>query len=405
MATEIVMPKLGLTMTEGTIDRWLVAEGDQVTAGQPILEISSEKLTSEVETPAAGTILKLMYDAGETIPCKQPVALVGDPSEAVNDEPVAQSEMAPVSSPTPTKVDTVAESTFATFEPAKQTHGRILITPVARRMAAEKGYRIEDIPGTGGNGRITRRDVERFVPVQASTSPAPVVAPANHLTGMRKTIAQRMMTSLHNSAQLSLHRKADVTDLMVMRQALKAQVDQPLDNGEISLTALITRAVVKALQDHPAVNAWFFEGDYQIQDQINIGIATALSDGLVVPVVQNADQLSLGQLGRTIKKLAGEARKGTLDPSLYTGSTFSITTLGAQGVECFTPILNPPEIAILGVGALQKQLALNDEGEVVERTELPLSLTFDHQVLDGAPAAEFLGTVVDYLQSPYTLLL
>ncbi|WP_304249293.1 dihydrolipoamide acetyltransferase family protein [Limosilactobacillus gastricus] len=401
MATEIVMPKLGLTMTEGTIDHWLVAVGDQVTAGQPILEISSEKLTSEVESPEAGTVLKLLYADGDTVPCKQAVAIIGDASETVDESSTASPAQAPVTESQPVAVNDVS-----TIEPTKpRSTGRILITPVARRLAAEKGYRIEDIPGTGGNGRITRRDVEGFVPVKEA-APSVESEPARaNLTGMRKTIAQRMMNSLHNSAQLTLHRKADVTGLMAMRQELKSKVEQPLDNGEISLTALITQAVIKALQEHPAVNAWFFEGDYQVQSQINIGIATALSDGLVVPVVQNADQLSLGQLGRTIKKLAGEARKGTLDSSLYAGSTFSITTLGAQGVEYFTPILNPPEIGILGVGALQKNLALGDDGEVIERTELPLSLTFDHQVLDGAPAAEFLGTVVDYLQSPYSLLL
>ena len=185
---------------------------------------------------------------------------------------------------------------------------------------------------------------------------------------------------------------------------MKDKVASPLENGEISITTLLTKAVAKALKDHPQLNAWYFNGQYQEVEDIHIGIATALSDGLVVPVIRHVDKLTLADLGLAIKTEANQARKGTLDPALYSGSTFSITNLGGAGIEYFTPILNTPEVAILGVGALQTSLALDSQGQVYEQKFLPLSLTFDHQVVDGQPAAEFLDSLADKLESPYDLV-
>lgn len=413
MATEIVMPKLGLTMSEGLINKWIVKEGDTVAAGDPVLEISSEKLTSEVEAPAAGVILKIVRGEGETVPCKQVIAWVGQEGEAVPDaestepEPDLTAEGSSTSS-------TAAEATEAAPAAAavKYEGGRIFITPLARKIAEEKGLDISYIKGTGGNGRITRRDVEAFNPASvpaakpvAVRAAAPVSAAYGAgLTGMRKVIAERMMNSLQTSAQLTIHRKADVTSLLVFRKDIQSKVKEPLENGEIGITTLLTKAVTKALRDHPEANAWYADGQYQVQSEIHIGIATALSDGLVVPVIRNADKRTLSDLGRSIKEQAAQARKGTLDASLYSGSTFSITSLGGQGVEYFTPILNTPEVAILGVGTIQKALALDEEGQIVEKQYLPLSLSIDHQVLDGAPAAEFLGTIVSYLEDAYSLI-
>ena len=178
----------------------------------------------------------------------------------------------------------------------------------------------------------------------------------------------------------------------------------PLENGELGITTLLTKAVTKALRDFPTLNAWYGGGIHQIHERIHIGMATALDDGLVVPVIQDADRMTLADLGQSIKTLANQARKGTLASDLYSGSTFSITNLGGPGVEYFTPILNSPEVAILGVGATQQALAFNEEGEVVQKDYLPLSLSFDHQVIDGLPAAEFLARVVSYLEDPYLLI-
>ncbi|WP_024785591.1 dihydrolipoamide acetyltransferase family protein [Streptococcus mutans] len=416
MATEIVMPKLGLTMTEGLINQWLVKEGDTVAAGDPVLEISSEKLTSEVEAPEAGVILKIVKGEGETVPCKQIIAWIGQEGEVVpdaaGDAPEVDTEAeSEVASAGQTVVPEESRTVSAAPVAEKHEDGRIFITPLARKIAKEKGLDITYIKGTGGNGRITRRDVEAFNPASIPTA-EPVTAlsaPTNvnygvGLTGMRKVIAERMMSSIHSSAQLTLHRKADVTPLMAFRQDIKTKVNAPLENGEIGITTLLTKAVTKALKDYPEANVWYAGGQYEEKEDIHIGMATALSDGLVVPVIRHADKLTLSDLGRTIKEEAEQARKGTLDPSLYSGSTFSITNLGAQGIEYFTPILNAPEVAILGVGAIQKALTLDGNGQVAEKQFLPLSLTFDHQVLDGAPAAEFLGAVISYLEDAYSLV-
>lgn len=224
------------------------------------------------------------------------------------------------------------------------------------------------------------------------------------LAGLRKTIAQRMMRSVQTTAQVTNHRKVDITELMKFRDEIKSKVKDPLVHNELSINTLLTKAVVLALKDTPDMNAWYHNGEYIRVEEVHIGMATAVEDGLVVPVIQNAHLMSLSQLGAAIKKVTTEARQGTLDGSLYSGSTFTITNLGGYEIEYFTPILNTPEVGILGVGAIQKELALED-GEVVEKLKLPLSLTYDHQIIDGAPAAEFLGKIADYLQDPYRLLL
>lgn len=409
MAIEIVMPKLGLTMTEGQIDQWLVKKGDSVSSGQAIVEISSEKLTGTVEAPSEGIILDIVHDVGETVPCKQVIAWLGQPGEKF--EP---SERNNVESTTETveKESSQTNDSESNMDSVTRDKDRIFITPLARKIAKERGIDFQTIKGSGGNGRITRRDVENYVPVvevtpimeqTVSRGSNPTDFGAG-LTGMRKTIANRMMNSLAQSAQVTLHRKADISRLMAFREEAKMNSKWPLETGAISLTTLVVKAVAKALKKHPEVNAWYGAGQYQMVEQVNIGIATALSDGLVVPVIEGVDKLSLSYLGAAIKDSTTAARKGTLETSAYSGSTFTITNLGGQGVEYFTPILNSPEVAILGLGALQTGYFLTKDGQVVEKKELPLSLTFDHQVLDGLPAAEFLATLTEILEDPYQLV-
>ena len=409
MATKIVMPKLGLTMTEGQIDQWLVKKGDTVSSGESIVEISSEKLTGTVEAPSSGIILDIVHEVGETVPCKQVIAWLGNQGDEVT-----QTESRTDNSNLKTAEESISKAGVEATEISAPLHqkGKIFITPLARKIAKERNLDYSVIKGTGGNGRITRRDVENYVPVVETSqviekAPAHTPSDAHYgdgLTGMRKIIATRMMNSLNQSAQVTLHRKANITQLIAFRNEVKTNTKWPLDSGEISLTTLVTKAVAKALSRHPEVNAWYGAGQYQLVDQINIGIATALSDGLVVPVIKNVDSLSLSYLGASIREVTAAARKGILEASVYTGSTFTITNLGGQGIEYFTPILNSPEVAILGVGALQTSYSLGQEHQITENKELPLSLTFDHQVLDGLPAAEFLATVIQILEDPYQLI-
>ncbi|SFD42791.1 pyruvate dehydrogenase E2 component (dihydrolipoamide acetyltransferase) [Lentibacillus persicus] len=415
MATEIVMPKLGLTMTEGTVEKLLVNEGDKVEAGDPVIEISSEKLTSEVEAPASGTIIEFTAQEGDVIPYKEVMAYVGEEGEVVD-----KSTSAPSAEPSPEEEETTENNKpepKQESKPADQEAGktdqseRIFITPLARKMAKEQGIDIRDVNGTGGNGRITRLDINRYTPsAKTSAKEVPASAASSEmeygagLTGMRKTIAQRMMRSVQTTAQVTNQRKIDVTRLMEFRNEIKEKVDFPLDNGELSVNTLLTKAVVLSLLDMPSMNGWYYDGEYTTFDEVHIGMATAIDDGLVVPVIKDAHNMSLSRLGSSIKEVVSQTRKGTLDGSLYSGSTFTITNLGGADIEYFTPILNTPEVGILGVGAIQKELDLDEQGTVIQKQKLPLSLSFDHQVIDGAPAAEFLQKIAGYLQNPYRIL-
>lgn len=407
MATEIVMPKLGLTMTEGTVEKWLVNEGDQVEQGDPIVEISSEKLTSEVESPEAGTIIKIIAQEGDVIPSREVMAYVGIAGETVD---AAGGKPVEKTADTTEAVDVSKVVTETSGQPKRLDGERIFITPIARKMAEERGIDIRDVNGTGGNGRITRLDIERYEPSEKPVAAKTLqrVAEVEYgagLKGMRKTIAERMMRSVQTTAQVTNHRKVDVTELMNFRKEIKEKVNQPLDNGELSVNTLLMKAVILSLIDIPEMNAWYFNGEHVQVGEIHIGIATAIDEGLVVPVIKDANQMSLSQLGPAIRKVTSEARQGTLDGSLYSGSTFSISNLGGYEIEYFTPVINTPEVGILGVGAIQKTIELDDNGDVVQKLKLPLSLTYDHQIIDGAPAAEFLSKIASYLQDPYRLLI
>lgn len=394
MATAILMPKLGLTMTEGTVDAWYKQAGDSVEKGEVIATISSEKLTHDVEAPEAGVLQIVTAEEQEQV-CKEPIGYVGAAGEevasaAVPEEPVISNEA-------------TAEAPIEVKAPVRQQGTRIFITPIARKIAAERGYDYTQIPGTGGNGRITRRDVESYVPV-AETAPVKAISNTGEgLTGMRKVIAKRMHASLHDTAQVTLHRKANISSLMKFREKMKKKLG---DEGKASLgiNVLLTRAVVLALKDHPEMNASYANGEHTKHEAIHIGMAVAVDAGLIVPVMRDATNQSLSQLADSLQNVATGARNNTLSSDLLSGSTFTISNLGHAGVEYFTPILNTPEIGILGVGALSTKLVFTKKGKVKEQQELPLSLTFDHQVVDGAPAGEFLQTICQYLENPYRLV-
>jgi pyruvate dehydrogenase E2 component (dihydrolipoamide acetyltransferase) len=402
-------------MTEGTIENLMVKEGDEVSVGDVVAEISSEKLTSEVEANADGTIIKLVAKEGDTVACKAPMAYIGEPGEDVGDDRAPASEESTETLP---DSDQKEDDPLPTGKPAQQTTNtnagtggdRIFITPLARKMAEARGIDIQEVNGTGGNGRITKLDIERFVPEEkpAAKTEATQASDAEYgagLEGMRKTIAERMMRSAHSTASVTNQRKVDITKLMEFRSEMKERTNGTVDKSALSINTLLTRAVVLALKDMPEINAWYYNGEHIINEDIHIGMATDIGDGLVVPVIKNADHMTVSKLGESIKEVATKARQGTLEGDLYSGSTFSITNLGGAGIEYFTPIINTPEVAILGVGAMQSELAFDEDKNVVEKQMLPLSMTYDHQLIDGAPAAEFMQLVADYLEQPYRLIL
>lgn len=397
-------------MTEGTVFEWLKHEGDAVKKGETVATINSEKLTADVDAPADGILIKIVVKEGEDAKCKAPIGYLGKEGEkAGEDAEPAEKETVPAEETAPKKpVEEKSKSKKNETESAPAANGRIFITPLARKIAAEKGIDYSEISGTGGNNRITRRDVENYAANQPKTEKTPQTnssTAGQGLAGMRKVIAQKMMGSLQNTAQVTLHAKADITALMAFRKDLKQKVARPLTNGQLSITTLVTRAAILALKETPDMNAWYQGGEFKKVDEINIGMAVAVSNGLVVPVVKNAQALTLTDLSGQLNKVIEGARQGTLAGDLYAGSTFTISNLGKSGIEYFTPIINSPEIGILGVGTLLKELQLDDTGKVIQTDKLPLSLTFDHQIIDGSPAADFLAKLISYLEDPYTLII
>lgn len=414
MAVEIIMPKLGMAMKEGTISLWRKQVGEVVKKGEPILEVSSEKIEIEVESPGDGILLDIAVQEGVPVPVATVLGMIGQAGEKVGEMAKAREEAAATAAAPklePTSAPSSEKSGMLTAPVNKQ----IKASPVAKKIAEENGLDLATVTGTGPQGRITKEDVEKALerlhqpqpqgtaqPIQPS---APMVEEVHRtaVTGIRKVIAARMKDSLQQSAQLTMNMKVDVTDLFSLQSQAIAHVQMQYEM-KLTLTDFIARAVTMALQEHKQMNSAWVEDEIHRFPDVHLGIAVALEKGLVVPVVRSANRLSFIELAKSIKEVSTRARSAQLDPAEMTGSTFTITNLGAYGVEHFTPVLNPPEAGILGVGAAEDHPVWNNEGWE-RRRMLPLSLTFDHRVLDGAPAALFLQTVKKYLEQPYLLLL
>ncbi|MBI4514901.1 MAG: 2-oxo acid dehydrogenase subunit E2 [Deltaproteobacteria bacterium] len=380
MPIEVVMPKFGLTMQEGTIQQWFKAEGESIAAGQPLFEVETEKVLYQVEAPASGVVAKLLYPAEATAPCARVVAVIAQPGE----DPLAIA--ANYASATPAPIVPAPSARGTASAPPAAPNRTPAATPVARKLAKEHGLDLAAIQGSGPGGRITREDVEAAI-----SAPRSAAAAAQPLKGMRKNIAERMLKSLHSSAQLTITTEADVTAMVRRHAELKAQF-------ALTYTDLIIEAVAGALRSHPRLGVTVAGDAIQSHTDINIGIAVALDDGLIAPVIRKADQKSLPQIAEQTRLLAGKARAGTLGVEEVSGGTFTITNLGMYGVDAFTPIINQPQVAILGVGRVVEKPAVFD-GQIAIRSLLTLSLTFDHRIVDGAPAAAFLRAVVERLSN------
>ncbi|WP_163853277.1 dihydrolipoamide acetyltransferase family protein [Paenibacillus elgii] len=421
MAVEVVMPKLGMAMKEGSVSLWHKKEGDPVTKGDIIANIGSEKIETDLEAPADGVLLKIVVPEGEGVPPGTVIGYIGQPGEQVG----AAAAGTAAGEAAPSVV--VPDASPAGGQPASAeapAHGRdIKISPVARKMAEAAGLDIAKLTGTGPQGRITKEDVEHAI-VNAASAPASseetaassaginaTAAPSGFtehteqipVTGIRKVIAARMHDSLQQSAQLTLTLRADVTDLLALQRQM-SETAQRQHEVKLTVTDFIARAVVLSLKRHKQMNSAYIDDRIHVFDHVHLGIAVALDKGLVVPVIRHADQYSVLDLSRQIKALAQQARNGQLGSDALQGSTFTITNLGAYGIDYFTPILNTPEAGILGVGSVAEMPVYKGD-DLQRRSLLPLSLTFDHRVLDGAPAAEFLRAVKDALEDPYRLVL
>ena len=421
MAHEVLMPQLGLTMEEGTVSQWIKHEGDEVKVGDVILEITTDKLTNEVASEFEGVLLKIVAQEGEDIPVKGLLAYIGQPGEAVGGAAPAAAPAAPAA----VEAAPVAAPAAAPAPVAAANGARIRISPLARKTAAKLGVDYTNIVGTGTSGRIRQADILAAAEAQknapapvAEAAPAPAAAPAAKpaaksaglelmegdtvvkLAGMRKVVSERMWASHNEIPPVTQNIKVDVTELMKFRKMLLAETGK-----KYSVNDLVLKATAKCLRAHPEMLV-SMDGNQIIQRaHVNLGMAVALDAGLIVPVIRDADKMGLDQLAATAKDLATRAKENKLGADEYKGSTFSVSNLGMFGIETFTPIINQPDAAILGVCAIQDELALDDEGNVTKKQVMRLSVTLDHRLLDGAVVAKFQMDLRDLLQNPMSILL
>lgn len=409
MAFEIKMPQLGLTMEEGTVAQWLKQEGDTVAKGDVLLEITTDKLTSEIESEADGVLLKIVAKEGEDVPVKGLLGYIGEAGETVGDAAPAAAPAA--AAPAPAEVPVAAP---APAPAAKADGSRIRISPLARKTAAKLGVDYQNLAGSGPSGRIVQKDILAAAEA-AKQQPAPVAeAPAAKsgelelmdgdevvkLAGMRKVVAERMAKSAREIPTVTQNVKIDVTKLVAFRKQINETSGQ-----KFSMNDFILKAVANALRANPHILVSIDGNQIIKRAHVNLGMAVALDDGLIVPVIRDADKLSLSQISATAKDLAVRARENKLAMDEYKGSTFTISNLGMFGVETFDPIINQPDAGILGVCAVQDELDMDDEGKIFKKQVMRISFTFDHRLIDGAVAAKFELAIKELLEDPMRILL
>ncbi|MDQ3134308.1 MAG: pyruvate dehydrogenase complex dihydrolipoamide acetyltransferase [Acidobacteriota bacterium] len=494
MATQVVMPKLSPTMEEGQLSRWLKNEGESVSVGEPLAEIDTDKATMEAQALTTGVLRKILVPAGQTVPLGQVIAIIGEPDEDIADliskaesgaagaenkksieENVesgqygAQQELAKIVAdgartqatiqgapltgdvgaepeagaagqpPAPPPTSAVASAVPATQPSAngQRGDGRLIVSPIAARMAAEAGINLQTLAGSGPGGRIVKRDIETAISNQAQSqqqtaqqplaeAPAPppaaqaqaaqpIAQPAppqqpeiegasayrdEPLTTMRSTIARRLTSSIGPVPHFFLTTEIEMDRTAELRRSLN-ELDK---ETKISFNDIIVKVAAVALIQHPQVNASFQEKAVRYYERADIGVAVAIEDGLITPIIRGADQKAVGRISREVRELAERARNRKLQPNEYTGATFSISNLGMLGIDEFTAVINPPEAAILAIGAVQPKPVVR-EGEVMVRQMMRVTMSCDHRVIDGATGAQFLQTFKKILENPLLLMI
>lgn len=432
MAIEVVMPEMGEGVIEGTISRWLKQEGDRVEEFEPILEIETDKVTTEATAEDAGTLLKIYVAEGETVPVGTVLALIGEPGEALPDEvgEAAGEEAAPA------RTAGTRAAGHSNGGPAREAPVEAgpedempyagWASPVVKRIAAEHAVDLNRVEGTGRGGRITKKDILAYLEMREKVEAAPQVeeAPAARLapqpaaepaakrapeppavrlpgellphTNMRRRIAEHMVASKRTSPHVTTVFEADFSRVVAHRAAHKAEFER--SGARLTFTPYLIAATAQALREHPRVNSSWSDDGLVLHGEVNIGMATALEDGLIVPVIRNADHYNLIGLARQVNDLAERARNNQLRPAEVQGGTFSITNHGTSGSLFATPIINQPQTGILGVGVIEKRVKVIDDAIAI-RPMAYLSFTFDHRVLDGASADYFVARIKELIEN------
>ena len=435
MAEKIIMPKQGLQMTEGTITKWLVKEGDKVEIGQPLFEMETDKNTIQIDSTAAGEVLKLVAKEDETVPITETIAIVGKKGEDFSDLlPKKKEEKKPEPAPAPAAPAAPAVKSAPAADdttPIALEGGRIFVTPrakmtaerknidyktvkgtgpsgliiekdvlaaaavkaspVAKAIAARKGVSITTVTGTGENGKIVKHDI---LSGDANLSREDKVIP---ISGMRKVIADNMMNSVQSMAHAYHKVAVDMSEAKLIRAAFKKA------EKKVSFNDIIIMALGRALQEHPRMNAWVEDGKITEKGSVNVGIAVAVDNGLIVPTVRDVQNMTIGEIHDESARLIAKTKAGGLKKEEYSGATFTVSNLGLFGIDEFTAIVNPPQVGILAVGSMTDTPVVRD-GQIVIRPMMNLVLTYDHRVIDGAPAAQFLSRVKELLENPYLMI-
>jgi len=416
--TEVIMPKMGDGMEEGTLLEWLKKEGDQVKTGEVIGTIQTDKATLELEAPGTGVLQGMLLKGGETVPVGVPIAAILKSGESLpanwgGGKAAAPAAVAETVSNGHVDAATAASSEPATTEPAESAaSSRVKASPLAKKIAAEKGIDLASIAGSGPGGRIVEKDVREAKPKAAEpvaapaptpVAPAPVVASAEDqvipLPRLRQITAKRTTESKQQVPHFYVTVEVDVEKIAELREMFER--DQ---SGKISINDFVVKACALALKDMPVVNS-IFQGDKLLQKGgINVGIAVALEDGLTVPVIKGADALSLRQIGGKSRDLAKKARDNKLSMDELQGSTFAISNMGMLDVDNFFAIINQPNSAIVAIASVRKKVVVGDNDEIEIRSRMNITGSFDHRVVDGAVGAKFINVVKDYLQNPTRLI-
>ena len=400
MATDVIMPQMGFDMEEGTVVRWLKAEGDHVDRGEPIVEVETDKATVEVESFASGLLRRIVVTEGITVPVGQVIGIIG----AADEELPATDAVAPSPPPPAVESSTPEPTPPAPEDPSTSApkDDRVLVSPLARRIAEEKGIDLASVTGTGPKGRITKEDVLAAVEAASAPTPAPTAAgDVVELSRMRQTIARRMTQSKQEMPHFYVTASIDMTKAMALREELNE-----LWAGEARLTVndLIIKASALALAKFPAFNSHYADGVIKPGPAINIGVAIALEDGLIAPAILDCGSKTLKEISVASRDLSTRARNGVLRPEEYTEATVAISNLGMFQVDSFIAIINPLQSASIAVGSVTRQPVVRD-GQITVADIMQCTISADHRVVNGAEAAQFVNEIKGYLEKPSSLLL
>lgn len=440
MAIDVLLPKWGMGMNDGMIVKWLKKEGDRVEEGEHLVEIESAKVNSDLESPGAGTLARIVVPEGAVVVPGTVIAVILAPGEEATNlpprmaAPASSAGGAPAAAAATTSPAAPPQQSRALAGPGATASAPAVpiqagaprqVTPVARRIAQQLGVNVDTVQGTGPGGRVTEEDVRRASPqaapaqaVQQAAAPGPsspaAPAPAGAtvrntipLRGMRATIARRM-TESGAAPTVTLTHEVDVTAANAVLEQLVRDWRQHRMRPQFQ--DLVLKATARALAEHPRANSWLIldpsrpgQGEIRELAEVNLGFAVALPEGLIVPVVRNADRKSLLEIAQTVREISARVKSNALKVEDLEGGTFSVTNLGSFGIDAFSPLLNPPQVGILGLGRLVEKPAIH-QGQVATRSMMWLSLTFDHRAWDGAPAADFLRSVARHLSDPAWML-